>query len=176
MGLLLVPHSIPILPPPLLVEYYKTLPFLTNAVKLDNYRPVEFTQTFADRFGWDNLVENVSKVYNTMPYEDRKKCVVFCSNYSQAGAIDLLGAKYNLPPAISGHLNYYLWGPGNFNGELAIVIGSKKEDLEKSFAQVELKSTINSKYASSYQTNLPLYVCRNLKIPVEDVWKQVKNY
>ena len=29
----------------------------------------------------------------------------------QAGAIDFFGAKYGLPAALSGHQNYYLWGP-----------------------------------------------------------------
>ena len=35
----------------------------------------------------------------------------FGNNYGEAAAIDVFGRRLGLPPAISGHNNYYIWGP-----------------------------------------------------------------
>ena len=34
----------------------------------------------------------------------------FWNNYGEAAAIDVFGRGLGLPPAVSGHNNYYLWG------------------------------------------------------------------
>jgi hypothetical protein len=54
----------------------------------------------------------------------RARTAIFAENYGEAGAIDLSGPRYGLPPAISGHQNYFLWGPRGYTGESLIVIGS----------------------------------------------------
>jgi hypothetical protein len=40
----------------------------------------------------------------------------------QGRSISLL-KKYDLPRAISGHNNYWLWGPREYTGEIMIMIG-----------------------------------------------------
>jgi hypothetical protein len=53
----------------------------------------------------------------------RARTAIFAENYGEAGAIDLFGARYGLPPAISGRKNYFLWGPRGYTGESIIVVG-----------------------------------------------------
>ena len=49
-------------------------------------------------------------------------------NFGEAGAVDLFGPKYGLPPAISGHQNYWLWGPRDYTGESMILIGEGRPE------------------------------------------------
>ena len=42
--------------------------------------------------------------------EDRAHAVFFGRNYGEAAAIDVFGAPLGLPPAISAHESYFLWG------------------------------------------------------------------
>jgi len=56
------------------------------------------------------MAEVVGKAYQALPPEERKRAAVFGWNFGDAAAIDFFGAPYGLPPAISGHENYFLWG------------------------------------------------------------------
>jgi hypothetical protein len=47
-----------------------------------------------------------------LPPEDQEKAAIFTSNYGEAGAIHFYGRDYGLPEPISGHNNYWMWGPG----------------------------------------------------------------
>jgi len=76
---------------------------------------------YADMFGWQEMVAAVARVYNRLPPEDRLRCAIYASNYGEAGAIDFYGKRYGLPKAISGHNNYWLWGPRGWTGEVVIL-------------------------------------------------------
>jgi tetratricopeptide (TPR) repeat protein len=85
------------------------------------------------------MAATVARVYNGLPPEVRLKTAIFGQNYGQAGAIDLFGPKYGLPPAISGHQSYFLWGPRGYTGESVIVMAGQAGDLESRFADVALQ-------------------------------------
>ena len=67
----------------------------------------------------------VARVYNALPPDLRRQTAIFGQNYGQAGAIDLFGPKYGLPPAISGHQSYFLWGPRDYTGASVIVMAGQ---------------------------------------------------
>ena len=66
-------------------------------------------QTFADEFGWPGLAHAVERASATLTPEERAHAAIYTQNYGEAGAVDFFGTE--VPPAISGHKNYYLWGP-----------------------------------------------------------------
>jgi len=37
-------------------------------------------------------------------------------------------SKLGLPPAISGHQNYFLWGPRDWTGEVILVLDTNEDD------------------------------------------------
>jgi hypothetical protein len=177
-GVLAAPTALPVLPVDHLVKYFRDSAKFTgiSQVKTEDFGKIELPQYFSDRFGWDNMVEKIAGVYRQLSPGEQSRCAIIARNYGQAGAVDLLGEKYGLPKAISGHLSYYLWGPGNFNGEIAIVVGLKEQDLRDAFETVEQVATINSQYAMPYQNNLPVFVCRKLKYPIGEIWPKIKSF
>ena len=70
--------------------------------------------------GWPELAETVARIYDALPPGQRAQAAVVASNYGEAAAIDFFGARYGLPPAISGHNNYWLWGPHGYSGNVVI--------------------------------------------------------
>jgi 4-amino-4-deoxy-L-arabinose transferase-like glycosyltransferase len=109
-----LPFMLPVLPPKQLLAYEESL-----GIPADK---VEVPQDLADRLGWEEFVAEVARVYETLPQEDRKECVIFTGTYHEAGAIDFLGKEYGLPPARSYHNNYYLWGPGDTSWDVVIAV------------------------------------------------------
>jgi hypothetical protein len=173
-GLVTLPVALPILPVEAHIRYSAALGLKPDAGG-ERYRVGRLSQYYASMFGWENLVREVARVYQSLPAEDRAKCGIFCMNYHQAGAIDFLGKKYGLPDASSGHNNYYLWGPHS-SWEVGIVIRRGPDDLAQAFEEVSQEGFIHDEngYVQPSDNNLPVYVVRKLKKPL--VWAQVKHY
>lgn len=123
------------------------------------------------------MAETVTNVFDCLSPVDQKNCWIFASDYDQAGAIDLYGPEYGLPKRVmSGRLTYYLWGYGSFDGKVMLSIGMDEDFLKRVFKEVSIGEVIHSEYAMPEDTNLPVYICRGLKISLKDFWKDVKNY
>jgi hypothetical protein len=134
-------------------------------------------QLFADQFGWQEMVASVAHVYHHLRPEDEKRAAIFCQNYGEAGAIDFFGPKFGLPPAISGHQNYFLWGPRDWTGEVLLVLDTRDDDERELFASVEdLGQIVSSPWAMSFERRTHIYLCRDLKVNVLECWPRVKKW
>jgi hypothetical protein len=133
--------------------------------------------SYAEILGWDELVAQVARVYHALPAADREKAAILTDNYGEAGALDVLGDHYDLPHPISGHNNYYLWGPGDYTGDVVISVGVPEETVHKMFWDVTLADRIsNSQHIKNLEFGRPIYVCRNPKRPLRAMWSLLKQY
>ncbi|MGH8219345.1 MAG: hypothetical protein ACREUT_12415 [Steroidobacteraceae bacterium] len=133
-------------------------------------------QYYADMFGWREMAAKVAKVYWSLPPQERARAVFFGQNYGEAAAIDVFGRRLGLPPAISGHNNYYLWGPRGHDGSVTIIIGGSTKVYAALFRSVEVAGRITTRYAMPYETDQPVYVLRGSKMPLQKAWPKVKSY
>ncbi len=172
-GAVLSPLVIPVLPPETYIRYTNALHLQPPRIETHKLGPLP--QIFADQFGWEEMAATVARVYNNLPPEVRGKTAIFGQNYGQAGAIDLFGPKYGLPPAISGHQSYFLWGPRGYTGESMIVMDDRQERLEQLFTFVRKVASIYHPYSMPYE-HFDVFYCRGLKRPLNEVWPQVKNW
>ena len=77
--------------------------------------------------------------------------------------------------AISGHQNYFLWGPRGATGESMIVMEGRQEDLETKFAFVRKVAHVGHPYAMPYE-HFDIFYCQGLKGPLAEAWPKVKNW
>ena len=105
----------------------------------------------------------------------RSHTAIFGQNYGQAGAIDLFGPKYGLPPAISGHQNYFLWGPRGYTGESMIVMDDREENLKGLFADVQKEGSVFHPYSMPYQ-HFDVFYCQGMRSPLEEIWPRLKKW
>jgi len=173
-GLILAPVVVPILPVDTYIAYAETLGIEPSTS--ENKELAELPQGYADRFGWEEKAAAVTEVYDSLPPEDQAVAEVFGENYGRAGAIDHFGPELGLPYAISPHNSYWLWGPRHFTGEVVIVLGGEREGLERSFESVEWAGQVPCRLCMPYESDLPIFVCRDLKLPIAEVWERLKNY
>src|SRR5229473_6128753 len=108
-GAWLAPVVMPVLPVDQFISYMDKLPFKVPRSEHSHMRAI-LPQHFADQFGWEEIVATVNQAYGRLSSEERPGCGIFAQNYGQAGAIDFFGRRYGLPPALSGHQTYFLWG------------------------------------------------------------------
>lgn len=180
-GILIAPRCLPMLPLPALEKYVKVTAN-SQVSSIDRLSEIPFD--FAFRLGWPEMVKGIADVYNSLSESDREKCVIWTSDYPEAGAIDLLGKAYGLPNAISNHLSYQIWGPGEKSGEVAIVFGKgffapmfTKIWLSGIFEEVEPVAIIpGHKYSVVFEKDLPVFVCRKPKMNLKKVWEMFEDF
>jgi hypothetical protein len=173
LGAIALPMGIPVLPPYMWIRYTRALHLTSENTETAKTGPLP--QFYADRFGWHGLVAEVARIYHSLTPADRAKVGVFCNNYGEAGAIDLFGPKYGLPAAISGHQNYYFWGPRGYSGDLLIVIGESESDMQRYCDSVQQVGEVDNPLAMPFE-NGPIYLCRGGKVPLSAYWPNVKNW
>lgn len=172
-GIALAPLALPILPVEQYIRYAAWLGL--GPTHTERHEPGLLPQFYADMFGWQELVDAVDRAASTLTPAEREQAVIFVSNYGEAGAINYLGRRRGLPRAISGHNNYWLWGPGDADGRVLLILGGTAEDHGEC-ATVEEVARVRCTYCMPYENDLPVFVCRNLSVPVPELWQAVKHY
>ncbi|HXX22407.1 MAG TPA: glycosyltransferase family 39 protein [Terriglobia bacterium] len=173
LGAAYAPLSVPVLPPETYIRYTAALHL--QPPRIETHRLGPLPQLFADQFGWEEMTATVARVYNSLPPEVRARTAIFGQNYGQAGAIDLFGPKYGLPPAISAHMNYFYWGPRDYTGESMIVMQGQQKDLERYYTSVEKVASVYHPYSMPYE-HFDVFYCRSLKQPLKEIWPRVRNW
>ena len=174
-GVLLAPLAMPILPPATFASTYGFLSGTGNAAAGQDAQGV-FPQPLGDRFGWENMTRTVVGIYEDLPTDEQARACIFTSNYGEASALNFLGGRYGLPPAISGHNTYYLWGPGSCTGGVMITVDVPKSEVEQAYASVERVATITCRYCMPEEDRVPVYVATKPEIPIRELWSQTKHY
>jgi Dolichyl-phosphate-mannose-protein mannosyltransferase len=164
---------LPIFPPEQYIRYSGFLHL--SQMKSEVHHKSSWPQMFADQFGWEELVAEVAKIYNSLAPEERARTAIFANNYGEAGAVDLFGPKYGLPPAICAHQNYFYWGPPAFDGDTVIILQGTREDLEDYFQSVEEAGTHANPYGMA-EEDRPIYLCRGPKFKFVEVWTRLKHW
>jgi len=173
-GAFTLPYALPVLAPESFIAYTKKVGIDPGGEERD--RPSAMGQHYADMFGWKELAEDVATVYRSLPPEEQKGVILFGQNYGQAGAIDHFGPALGLPHAISGHNNYWIWGPGEHTGKVAIIIGGDAEENASVFESCQVVAVHRSRYARSFETDLPITVCRGPRVDLETLWPTLRHY
>jgi hypothetical protein len=122
------------------------------------------------------MVSMIADAYRRLDPADQARCTILVSNYGEAGALNLFGPRLNLPHAISGYMNYYLWGPGDATGDVMLVYWDERQTLDDLFEEVTEVARFINPYVMDRQNNRPLYLCRRLKAPMTEAWPRFKRF
>jgi hypothetical protein len=170
-----VPASNPVLRPTTFLRYAHVL-HLPNSDSESGKRAV-LPQFYADRFGWQEEVDQITAVVRQLSPEDRAQVGIVADNYGEAGALDFLG--HDLPPVISGHNNYWLWGPHNVGAKVLIVIsGDPPQHFQNLCREVQVVGNMDHPLAMPFEQHKKIYLlhdCQEAQGPSLN-WAKYKFY
>jgi hypothetical protein len=170
-GVALTPLTLPILPVATFLRYQHAIG--VEPPKTEVAHNGILPQHFGDQFGWPEMVRTVAAVYWKLSPEDRAQTAIVAGNYGEAGALNFMGPRFGLPPAISGHQTYWLWGPGSNSGEVCILLQTSFESARQNFREVEIGPELNEPYAMS-EEHFHILIGRGLKTPLKVLWPKTK--
>ena len=169
------PIVLPILPPETLQRYMEATGIKPAPIEAAGIG-APLTQSLSDEFGWRELEQKVADVFHGLTPDEQKRVAIIAANYGQAAAIDVYGKADGLPPALSGHNQYWLWGPRGYDGSLAIHVGGDPERWRRSCGSLEIVGKTENAFAMPYENNRPIFICRGLRLPITELWDRFKRY
>lgn len=181
VGIAIAPVAMPILPPATFARFYGSHTATANAAEAESGAGA-LPQVLADRLGWKRLIRTMEGVYAALPPSQRAQACVIASNYGEASALSFLAAPGSIPPVMSGHNNYFLWGPGGCSGKVLITVGFDSKDIRAArtaYRRVRLAATDSCTYCVAFERRLPIYVLSDPVCPTFDlrkVWPSLKHY
>jgi len=179
-GLFFMPFSLPVLGEQQMVDYQawvgKLLHVSKSTMATERHQTAALPTDWADMHGWPELAATVARVYHALPPDQRAQAAIVTSNYGEAGAIDFFGPPYGLPPAISGHNNYWLWGTHGYTGTVIIDVNGDCGASQHLFETSREAARFNPQWVISYERDIPIMVCTGLKVPLATLWPKLKNY
>ena len=134
-----------------------------------------FTQFYALRFGWQELTDDVTRIYRSLPAAERAQAGIICVDWNTASAINFLSEGTGLPFAISSHNNFFLWGPHGETGAVMIVVTRQtRDELLNEYDRVEKVGSMHDPYALDWHAGI--YLCHGRKRPFSEDWQSLKHY
>ncbi len=176
-GLALAPLTLPVVPEPQMVFYLGWLAKIGIGIPaMEQKKPAVLGQIFADMHGWRELAHDIQRLRAGLPSAIRAQTFVFTSNYGEAAAIDVLSTDPTMPPTLSGHNQYWLWGPGDWNGASLIDVGGNLADDQALCTSAKLLEEFHAPYIMPYEDGMDIILCLGLRMPVHDIWPKLKHY
>jgi hypothetical protein len=172
--LLLAPAATPVLPPSVYAHVYG--PSGNSGAQQESGDTYGLPQSLADRFGWPEQVALIAKVYRSLPPNEQREACIFASNYGEAGALLEFGGRYHLPPTISGHNAFYIWGPEGCTGQVLITINVDPKVAAEAFGSVTLAATTSCKACVDFENDAPILILRQPKVPFKQLWASAKMF
>jgi len=134
---------------------------------------------FVEEIGWPELVETVAQVRDSIPPDERAHLGILAANYGEAGAVNLYGPNYGLPPAISGVNSFWARGYGDPPPQTLIVLGHSSGFLTRNFDSCRVAAHTWNRYGVENEESLDhpdIYVCRGLKKPWREFWDDYRHF
>jgi hypothetical protein len=137
----------------------------------------EINGELAEMVGWQDLASQVAGIFRALPEEEKPRTVILAGNYGEAGAFDLYGPDYDLPPVISGSNSLWYRGYGDFEPQTVIVVGFELDYALMYFSTCEMSGQVTNAYnvkneETTYHTGL--YVCRQPRRPWSEMWQDMQ--
>jgi hypothetical protein len=139
----------------------------------------KYNGQFRDEIGWPELVQTLAQIRNSLPESERARTAVLAGNYGEAGAVNLYGPRYGLPPVVSGGNSFWAHGYGNPPPETVIVVGFSREFADNNFTSCHVAARIWNQYGieTKETRDYPqIFVCRGLKKSWPEFWKSFQYF
>lgn len=149
-----------------------TLPVLPVA----SLHKVSGVTSVADGIGWLQLTAEVAAQDATLTRAGQPPTSIFTGVYAEAGALDAYGGPDHLPPVVSGHNNFWLWGPGDASDTTVLYVDAAGQ-LKPYFANCRQLAIFNPPdHVKNDWNDLAIGVCTEPAGTWKTLWPHMKHY
>ncbi len=163
-----------------LVSIAVTLPVVLPVLPLGDVHdlPASLQQysIITDTVGWQQLTSAVAAQDAALTRAGNPPTSIFAGNYGEAAALDVLGSGYRLPPVLSGHNAFWMWGPGRASDRVVLAVDALGS-LRPYFASCRALTTYHAPYQiQNGWMDLRIGVCTRPVAGWRTLWPHLRHY
>jgi Dolichyl-phosphate-mannose-protein mannosyltransferase len=129
-----------------------------------------------DTVGWPQLTHTIVAQDAALARAGQRPTSIFTGYYGEAAALDVLGTADHLPPVLSGHNAYWMWGPGRASDHTVLVVDALGT-LRPYFADCRPLTTYYAPYhVHNDWTNIQIGVCTGPTASWPALWPHLRHY
>jgi hypothetical protein len=152
------------------------VPSLLPVLPIASLHTVSGATSLADDVGWPQLTAEVAAQDAALTRAGQPPASIFTGAYAEAGALDVYGGPYHLPPVISGHNTFWLWGPGGASDTTVLYVDAAQQ-LQPYFASCRQLAVYNPPDQVKNDWNdLTIGVCTGPSGSWRTLWPHMKHY
>jgi hypothetical protein len=132
-----------------------------------------------EEIGWDDLVRNVAAIRESLPPDEREHVGIVVRNYGEAGAIEILGPAYHLPPPISGTNSGWLRGYPDPPPTTLIVLGTTREAADMRYTSCRLAGHNGNSLGvrnEESRDHPDIFLCGPPRLPWPEFWRSFQAF
>jgi len=172
--IVVLPAAVPLLSEERLIAWTAALG--VEEPRTENHERGALPQVYADMHGWRALTDRVEQVVASLAPDERNEVVIVTSNYGEAGALEYFGRERDLPPVVSFHNNYWLWGNAGWTGGTVITVGIPPERAAAWFNQIEDRGTLDCEWCMPFERAAHILVVREPRLPPDEIWRRMRRF
>ncbi len=126
--------------------------------------------------GWPRLVRAIAAQDAALKRAGTPPTSIFTGYYAESGALDVLGGGDHLPPVLSGHNAYWMWGPGQASDQTVLAVDALGQ-LRPYFASCHRLAVVNPPYqVRNDWTGIAIGVCTGPAASWSKLWPRLRHY
>ncbi|GAA3453146.1 ArnT family glycosyltransferase [Dactylosporangium matsuzakiense] len=161
----------PLVVGPILLATLVTLPSVLPVWPVRDLHAHPTGNDVADTVGWPQLAAAVEAAVSAGP----RPTSIFTGNYAEASTLDVLG-RADLPPVLSGHNAYSMWGPGSASDTTVLAVDAA-DRLRQYFAGCHSVGTFTAPHGVDNDFSpLDLSLCTGPSADWPELWPHLTHY
>lgn len=140
---------------------------------------IDKNDALREEIGWPELVKTVAGIRDSLPAEQQAHLGIAVGNYGEAGAIEMLGPAYQLPPPISTVNSFWYRGYPTPPPTTIILLGNSRERADELFTNCRLAGQNGNPNLVRNEESVDhpdIFVCGPPRIPWQELWRKVRDF
>jgi len=174
-GALVIPATLPVLPPAQVAGYFDALMGGPPEIEAGETGH-EIPQILLGRLEWERLADEVVAAWETLPREDRERAVVLAPHWLFAATVEYYGRERGLPPVVSPHNAYFFWREDAAGRDVVLAVGIEESTLSRYFAKARELGRFRCEYCANFRPDLPIQVAYGPVRPLEELLVEWRHF
>jgi hypothetical protein len=132
-----------------------------------------------EEIGWKEELATIQGIRDALPADQREHTGIFTGNYGEAGAVELLGPAYRLPPPISTTNSAWLRGYPIPPPTTLIVLGYSQKGADRAFTSCKVAGRVRNSLGVKNEESSDhpdIFLCGPPRLPWPEFWKTWRNF
>jgi hypothetical protein len=173
-GALVLPASLPLLPPRALGEYFETLGQKPEIETSDVGQALPLY--LAGRLDWERFADQVAEAWETLPPEQRERAVMLAPHWVFASVLEYYGRDRAFPPVVAPHNAYWFWREEAAGRDVVLAVAIPADVLARYFAETRELGVFRCASCTSFRRDLPIVLATGPVRPLEALLSEWRHF